>query len=518
MQTDTTKYPVGIQDFAEIRTGGYAYIDKTAMIYELLTGGKYLFLARPRRFGKSLLLSTIRYFYEGRRDLFRGLAIDALADDWQPRPVLHISLNTGQYELDDGLDKTLDWVLGRLEQSYGCDPRQFDFAQRMGNLIIHAHQLTGRKVVVLVDEYDKPLISTLGNERVNNRNRSILKGIYSNLKTLDEHIHFAMLTGVTRFSKVSIFSDLNNLRDITMIDRYATICGITEPELTANLEPGIQSLADGLQTSYGQALETLRKHYDGYHFSAKCPGLYNPFSLLSALANRQIEDYWYSTGTATFLARRVKSDDWRLPELQRAMTQPADLADIDAVGDPLPLLFQTGYLTIKSQDPATRCYLLGYPNSEVRNGFINSLFGVYVREGLRSDFSVARFASDIRTGDVDGFMGRLAAMLANIPAQHRPRKYEYEFQNLIYVVFMMLGQMVMTEVNMTAGRADMVVHTDHTIYIFEFKFDRDAETALSQIRDKGYAHPYAASGSEVIAIGANYSPEDSHLTWIAKRL
>lgn len=514
-------YPLGVQDFSSIIKGGYVYVDKTRYIHELIQdGGKYFFLARPRRFGKSLLLSTLEYFFEGKRELFKGLEIDRLQQEWEAYPVLHFDLNPQDYHTPDALTSLLQSQIARYEHKYGVEGNAaLPPTVRLGELLWKIYEKTGRQSVVLVDEYDKPLVNSLEDESLCDRFRGILKGFYGNLKTYDRYIRFAMLTGVTRFSKVSIFSDLNNLRDISMTDRFACICGITQEELTKKFPRGITALGEANDLSREDTLEELRKCYDGYHFAKRSEGVYNPFSLLNAFTDLEFGHYWYSSAMTTMLARRVRSDRWNLPALRHAIATPTKLANIDAFRDPVPLLYQTGYLTLTGYDPRGRVYTLDYPNREVREGFEEALFDAYVTEGLNSDFDVFTFREDIERGHTEEFMRRLTAMFASFPYEDASQG-EYWFRSIIYTVFMMVGQMVRVERHTAGGRSDLEVFTRDKIYIFEFKYGNShtPQEAIAQIEERGYLSPYAADSRKKVLIGAVYRPATRSLCWEAREV
>ena len=374
------RYPIGMQTFSQIIEEGYVYVDKTAYIKQLLNQSKFIFLSRPRRFGKSLMLSTLEAYFEGRRELFKGLAADSMDLDWTPRPVLHFDFNAENYSLDDGLEHRLDTLLIGLENKYGQDSRFTTPSQRFGHLIEAAYRQTGREVVILIDEYDKPLLDIEENKDLYEKNQRILKSFFGNLKSMDRYIRFAFITGVARFSKVSIFSDLNNLNDISLVDDFADICGWTERELIENFRDGIEILAEKRKEDFDTTLGQLRDYYDGYLFTEEGSLLYNPYSILKALANKRIDPYWFDSGTPTFLARRIRNRGMFPPDLNG---QTCTRDELIAVGlhdrNPIPLMFQTGYLTIAEYDPNSQLYELRYPNMEVEKGFYQQLLPMTVR-------------------------------------------------------------------------------------------------------------------------------------------
>lgn len=375
------RYPVGIQTFSKIIENGYVYVDKTAYIKSLLNEGQYIFLSRPRRFGKSLLLSTLESYFEGRRDLFKGLAADGMDLDWTPSPVLHFDFNAENFSLDNGLEQLLDGFLWRYEGKYGKHEGQLTLSQRFKNVIEAAYNKTGRQVVILIDEYDKPLLDIEDDETLYEKNQRILKSFFGNLKSMDRYIRFAFITGVGRFSKVSIFSDLNNLNDISMVNEYAEICGWSQSELLKYFRPGIVELANEREEDFEETLAQLRHFYDGYLFALKGSRLYNPYSVLKALANKEIDPYWFDSGTPTFLARRIRRRGTYPPDLNGQMCTRDELIAVGfADSDPIPLMFQTGYLTIARYDKEMQLYELRYPNLEVEKGFYQLLLSIYVPE------------------------------------------------------------------------------------------------------------------------------------------
>jgi hypothetical protein len=507
------KMPIGIQDFEDIRTNGYVYVDKTALVYRLVTEGKPYFLGRPRRFGKSLLLSTLKAYFLGKRELFRGLAIAKREQDWQDYPVFHIDLNVEKYDRPESLELGLDTNLRFLEEQWGRDPADRTPASRFLGLIRRAGEKTGKKVVVLVDEYDKPLLQTMEQGQPQEEIRRGLKAFYGILKTADPWLRFVLLTGITKFSQVSVFSDLNQLRDISMDEAYGEICGISERELEETFKPELHRLAEKNQMSYDAALGEMRKRYNGYHFSKNSVGLYNPFSVLNTLTSGDFGYYWFQSGTPTYLINQVKKADFDLREFARGITIPAP-----AIGDyreegsgPVPILYQSGYLTILDYNRQFDEYTLGFPNGEVEYGFLNSLLPYYMpRPPDGQGFFVGNFIKDLQKGDVDAFMIRLQAFFADIPYELND-KTERHYQTLFYLVFRLMGQYAAVEQRSSRGRADAVVTTADTVYVFEFKLaggegEASVEAALEQIAGKGYLIPYRAGGKRVVQIGAQFDP------------
>ena len=513
------KYPVGIQSFAEIREGGYTYVDKTAIIYQL-TKGKFYFLSRPRRFGKSLLLSTLEAYYLGRRDLFEGLALDSLTEDWEPHPVFHLDLNNREYKDETSLLQEFNANLEQWELIYGDEKKDRAPEERFAYLIRRAFEQTGKKVVILIDEYDKPLLNTISRPELSDVYRSQLKAFYSNLKTMDACIEMAILTGVARFSKVSIFSDLNNLRDISFEKKFSAICGITSDELDKYFKAGVEKIAESRNLSYEEARELLRHNYDGYHFSIESPDIYNPFSLVNAFEKGDIGQFWFDSGTPSYLVELLNRDF--LP-YQDISPSEIDRNDLESAGllseNPIPVFYQTGYLTIKSYDPEFDVYTLDYPNEEVKQGFLKFLMRSYIPafNSLRG-FSIPDFVRAVRRGDPEDFMKRLESLIASVPYAEKGSA-EAHFQNAIYLLFTLMGYYTRMEERTSDGRIDLKVETDRYIYIFEFKIDSTSRAAIEQIEEKRYWLPDAVSDKEIILIGANFDTTTRRLaTPIIRRL
>ncbi|MDE5813641.1 MAG: ATP-binding protein [Muribaculaceae bacterium] len=500
------KYPIGIQSFPSIIEEGYTYVDKTHFIAQLIKEGKYIFLSRPRRFGKSLLLSTIHTYFDGRRDLFKGLAIDSMDMEWTPKPVLHFDFNSGLYDQSDGLEEKIDDTLSYYENQYGLNLHaERNVVTRFGNLIRNIHNKTGKKVAILVDEYDKPLLGLEVNAEQFEKNQILLKGFFSNLKSMDGYIQFAILTGVARFSRVSIFSDLNNLRDISMYDRYQEICGLTEEELTTHFQNGIMELAENREESYEKTLECLRGFYDGYLFSHKGRRLYNPFSVMMALDSKEIKSYWFETGTPTFLAKWVKKNGIYPRELNEVMATDEDLVCVgfDSM-NPVPLMFQTGYLTIESYDRESQFYTLCFPNREVKTGFFNNLLPLYApataQRGNPFDFTL--FKRDLIKGHIEDFMQRLAILLKNLPGEDH---CESTYRAITYLLAVLCGTDTISEHHGYKGRSDIEVVAGNYVYIFEFKYNKSVGEAMEQIYSRDYAGRYGIDPRTVYIIGANYN-------------
>ena len=501
-------FPVGIQNFENLRNRGFVYVDKTALIYKLFTTGKYYFLGRPRRFGKSLLISTIEAYAQGKRHLFGGLALESLEKDWNVFPVLHLDLNTEKYDSAEALDNKLNLALLQWENLYGADPAEYSPASRFEGIIRRAHNKTGMEVVILVDEYDKPLLQAIGNETLQNEYRNTLKAFYGALKSMDGCIRFAMLTGVTKFGKVSVFSDLNNLEDISMLPAYTDLCGITEKEIHDNFEDELHELADHNNISYEEACKELRENYNGYHFTHDCVGVYNPFSLFNALKNLEFGNYWFETGTPTYLVKLLKKHKYDLEKVDGVKTTAAVLNSIDASStDPIPVIYQSGYLTIKDYIPRFGIYELGFPNREVKQGFLEFLLPNYASVNeAQSVFEISMFVNEIENGDPDSFLSRLKTFFADTPYD-LARDLELHYQNVLYIVFKLMGFYVQVEYHTNRGRIDLVLKTDDYIYLMEFKLDGSADQALRQIEDNGYAEAFSSDTRKMFIVGVNFSNE-----------
>ncbi len=497
-----TLYPIGIQNFEKIRKEGYLYIDKTELVYRLAKTGSYYFLSRPRRFGKSLLISTLEAYFQGKKELFEGLAMERLEKDWVKYPILHLDLNISQYSSQKDLEDILNRNLVAWENLYGADPAERSLALRFAGIIQRACEKAGQRVVILVDEYDKPLLQNLHDETMQTELRNMLKPFYGVLKTMDGCIKFALLTGVTKFGKVSVFNDLNNLMDISMDDRYVEICGITEEEIHTYLEKELQGLASRQKVSYEEMCLELKKRYDGYHFVENSIGMYNPFSLLNTFAKKKLSDYWFETGTPSYLVELLKRTDYNLYDMAHTQTNADVLNSIDIVSrNPIPVIYQSGYLTIKEYDPEFQIYTLGFPNQEVEEGFVRYLLPYYSSiTAVDSTFEIQKFIKEIRMGDAEAFLTRLQSFFADTPYE-LIRNLEVHYQNVLFIVFKLVGFYVKTEYHTSRGRIDLVLQTDRYIYIMEFKLNGTAEEALQQIEDKQYALPFTSDTRTLFRIG-----------------
>jgi len=506
--SESVKYPVGVQDFESLRKDNYLYIDKTALIYKLVNTGRYYFISRPRRFGKSLLVSTLSAYFQGKKELFEGLAIEELEKDWKRVPVFHLDLNNGKYDSLEGLNAVLNDHLSRWESIYGTRPSEQTLSLRFAGVIERAHQQTGERVAILIDEYDKPLLQNIGNDEMQEKLRATLRSFYSVIKGNDKDITFGLLTGVTKFGKLSVFSDLNSPDDISISRQWSALCGITEEELRTQLSVGIDEMAEANGMTRDETLARLKKKYDGYHFHRNVEGVYNPFNLLCALRKKEFEDYWFETGTPTFLVKLLQQSDYNLNDLTQEEQSADMLNSIEyAELNPIPMLYQSGYLTIRGYDEEFGNYKLGFPNEEVERGFIRFLLPAYApRRDNKSAFFVENFVRDVRKGDIDTFLKRLQTMFADNSYTVQGDKELY-FQNTMYVIFKMMGFYVDIERTTSYGRIDMVVKTQDNIYVIEIKLDGTADEALKQIEEKGYAAPYAMDKRKLYKIGINFASD-----------
>lgn len=514
------KYPIGEQDFASLRRDGYLYVDKTRFIERLIvTGAKYCFLSRPRRFGKSLFLSTLACFFEGRRDLFRGLNIDSMPWSWDRYPVLTLDLNTEKYAGADHLHSALNTKFRQWEQRYGIDTSDGSLSARFSAIIAAAHERTGQQVVILVDEYDKPMVENLNNPEEFERYRNELSAVYSNFKSSAAHIRMVFMTGVSRFSKLSVFSGLNNLDDLTYTDDYADICGITEEELLRYFGRGLSELAAAGGISETDALQLLKQNYDGYRFAAHGSDIYNPWSVLSAMRYSRISNYWNHTGIPTVLAESLRRMDVNLEEYFNSECEEQDLRGMDICNpEPLSLLYQTGYLTIKDYDADFGIYRLGIPNKEVREGLSNALLPFYVDVRRQSaNILVRTLTMSLQKGDAETFMHELQTFFAGISYQLRITS-ENNFQNAFNLLLNLIGFRSEVEKTTSDGRIDLFITTDRFYYIIELKYDCSAREALEQIEQKKYARPFESRGRTVIRIGVNFSSSTRCIEdWIIAR-
>ena len=513
------KYPIGIQSFEKLRRNGYVYVDKTALVYQMTRDMSCYFLSRPRRFGKSLLVSTLEAYFLGQEELFKGLALEKLETEWKTYPVLHLDLNTSKYDKETDLVDFLNDALAQWEQVYGASPTEVNAELRFKGVIRRAYEQTGNQVVVLVDEYDKPLLATIDNEPLHKAYRDKLKAFFSVLKSLDACIRFAFITGVSKFSHVSIFSELNNPKDISMDPRYVDICGISEQELHDYFGSSIHELADANSMTFEETCERLRKQYDGYHFWQDSIGIYNPFSLLNTFDKGVFNDYWFATGTPTFLVKLLQQNDYELSELKGIRVSPRTLnSATESHTNPIPVLYQSGYLTIKAYDRNRDRYTLDFPNEEVERGFFDFLLPYYTpMSETRSDSLLERFTDDVCDGKPEQLMRKLQEMLSGKSYMIAGGDKEVHFQNSIYIIFKMLGYNVQVEQSTSQGRIDVTIQTKDYIYILELKLDKTAEEALAQIKEKNYAYPFQTDKRKKFLIGVNFSSETRKLEkWIVE--
>ena len=508
------KYPIGIQTFSEIRERNYLYIDKTQYLVDFIDKGyKYVFLSRPRRFGKSLFASMIHAYYEGRKDLFEGLAMGEYEKDWVKHPVLHFDMSAAKHMDKDMLERYLADMLTDQEAVFGYKSEKQDPNIRLKDLVVTANRLTGRKVALIIDEYDAPLLDVVHEELNLVALRRAMQNFYSPIKSLDPYLEFVFLTGITKFAQLSIFSELNNLFNISMYDKYSAICGISSEELHTQMLPDVERLAEHLHLSVDETFERLKRKYDGYHFSKNSEDVYNPFSLIKALASGDIGDYWFDSGTPTYIIKLLQKYNVGLRDLTG---QDAGVSDFDVSPEnmttALPLLYQSGYLTIKHYEPMIDLYTLGYPNEEVRTGMVRSLAANYLTpaEGTNSSF-VIKFVKAVIADDMEQALTLMRAYLAGV-SYRLSNKTERDVQTIFYLVFSLIGSFIKVEEESAHGRADVVITLPSVVYVMELKFDGSADAALRQIDEKGYLIPYTADGKRLVKVGVNYSSEERTIT------
>ena len=507
-------YPIGIQTFDKIRQDGYLYIDKTKYIYEITHPGQYVFLSRPRRFGKSLLMSTFDAYFSGRKELFKGLAIEELEKEWKQYPVLHFSLASAKRGTVQDLEDIITMQLEDAESKYGIPQSETNITKRFTRLVKDIYEKTGTQVVVLIDEYDAPMLTVLHNSERLEQMRTELQAFYSPLKDLDPYLRFVFITGITKFSQLSIFSQLNNLNNISMLPQYATICGITREELVDNFQEGIEALGEENDMTSEQVLAQLERTYDGYHFARKGPGVYNPFSLLSSMTNKDFNNYWFSTGTPTFLVNMLRHFHTDITKIDGSEAWAADFdAPTENMQSVLPLFYQSGYLTIKGYDPIIKRYTLGYPNEEVKVGLMRILIPYYVHTNtVEAGNAVAQMYLALRKDDMDGCLKAMQEFLTTIPYQENTLKdaptTEGHFTAMLYVMFSLLNVYVFSQVRNAKGRLDILIKTDTAIYVMELKLDGDLDKALKQIDEKDYTIPYQSDGRKVVKVAINFSTEE----------
>ena len=520
MQYTRRLYPIGIQTFSEIRNKAFLYIDKTEYIHRLVhADSKYIFLSRPRRFGKSLLTSTLEAYFQGRKDLFKGLAMDLLETEWTEYPVLRFDMSLGKHMEKEQLERYLSSQLELMEHKYGILTESPDANIRLTNLIRRAYEQTGRQVVVLIDEYDAPLLDVVHEEKNLPVLRNIMRNFYSPLKACDPYLRFVFLTGITKFSQLSIFSELNNIKNISMLPEYAAICGITEEEMATQMDKDLDILAERLNVNREEVVKKLKAHYDGYHFTWPSPDIYNPFSLLNAFADGRLDSYWFGSGTPTYLIEMLNKFGV-LPS--QIGGNEAVAADFDAPTERMesitPLLYQSGYVTIKGYDEMFQIYTLDIPNAEVRIGLMRSLIPYYVtRDTQSTNTTVVNLARALVRGDMDGMLYLLQTFLSTVPYCDRT-DYEGHYQQMLYIIFSLLGAYVDVEVRTPRGRVDMVMRTATTLYVVELKLNQSAEAAMQQIDLKNYPERFALCGLPVVKVGINFDMERHTLKdWMITR-
>ena len=506
-------YPIGIQNFEDLRRNEYVYVDKTHHIHRLATTGKYYFLSRPRRFGKSLLMSTMEAYFKGKKELFKGLAMEQLEKDWTEYPVLHLDMNGSKYMYPEDLVAVLTRHLDCWEREYDIATRYSDLESRFVDVINVACEKTGRQVVILIDEYDKPIVNNLDKKELSDYYRAVLQGFYGVIKSMGEQTKFCLLTGVSKIGKLSVFSTLNNLTDISMETEYSDICGISENDLHKYFDESIAELAAANRLSIDGCYGKLRDMYDGYHFSEDADGMYNPFSILNTLRSKKFKDYWFETGTPTLLVNVMKQTSFDVTTLSDNVVVAAEYLNgmQDIVNRPVPLFFQTGYLTIKDYDPEFNEYTLGFQNVEVKNGFLMFIYSYYVPVNpAEGNTTTSKLARALRAGDPSLFMSILESLFANTTYQIQGDS-EKNFQYAMYIIMELLGEYVQAERSTSNGRIDLLLQTKDYIYIIELKIDNTAEAALQQIEDKGYAKPFVNDPRKLFKIGVSFSTENRRI-------
>jgi len=530
-------YPIGIQDFAKLRENNFVYVDKTDMVFDITKNDGVYFLSRPRRFGKSLLVSTIKYYFEGRHDLFKGLKIENLETKWETYPVFEIDFNGSNYTEADALEQTLNGYLVKWEQQYGVKPATDQPGRRLADVLRQAHVQTGKTCVVLVDEYDKPMLDAMDtglktrvddNEMlIEDHNRETLKAFYSVFKLADADLRFVFLTGVTKFAQVSVFSGFNNARDISMNPRFDTICGISREELNKVFASSIEELANTNMLSVEEAKSQLQQRYDGYHFSNGMTDIYNPFSLLNAFADDNIRDYWFASGTPSYLMRLLAHSNENIQDIIARSYEAQEFVDYRAtVEAPVPMIYQSGYLTIKGYNREDEEYKLDFPNHEVASGFLAILASGYFHTPTEPNSWANKLKKALHHGKPEDFHNLLDDFLASIPYSVREsngeKSHERQFLYTVYLIMRLIGSCrntVYHEKATSKGRADCVIETPRYVYIFEYKLDRPAAEAMAQISDRGYAEPYAHDSRAVYAIACSFSSETGTISdWMVKQL
>lgn len=515
MQNERRLLPISVQSFEKLRNNNCVYVDKTEYVYTLVHDVAQFFLSRPRRFGKSLLLSTLRAYWEGKKELFSGLAIEQLeadhADAWQPYPVFYFDFNGTNYEDEDALELVLDSHLSQWEDHYDIPKTGNKLGIRFRNLLMKVSEKTGKGCVVLVDEYDKPLLDLVDDPERQEHNKAVFKGFFSNLKNCDSYVRFVFITGVTKFHKVSIFSDLNQLNDISLNENYSGICGITDDELRKYFSPEITMMAQKRNISEDECLKKLKLQYDGYRFHQNGCHVYNPYSLIKAFYDKEFGSYWFETGTPTFLVKKLHDNHFDVRKFSDRTIYASERTLKDYSGDSLdliPLLYQSGYLTIAEYNTARNRYTLSFPNEEVKYAFLESLMPEYVPHATAGNgMDIFTLEDYIENGDLDEIKNVLTALFATIPYTSSDAFFEHYFQTVIYLVFTLLGKYALCEMHTFSGRIDCKVETDRFIYLFEFKRDETAEKALQQINDNSYTLPFVADSRKLYKIGVSFDSD-----------
>ena len=509
--------PVGIQTFEEIINKDYLYIDKTEYIYRMAHGAsKYYFLSRPRRFGKSLLTSTLHSYFAGKKDLFKGLAIEKLETEWTEYPVLHFDMSLAKHVDKETLESMLNFQLSIYEKTYGKSGDAVKLNDRMTSLIMRAYQQTGRQVVVLIDEYDAPLLDVVHEEENLPILRNVMRNFYSPLKACDPYLRFVFLTGITKFSQLSIFSELNNISNISMDEPYAAICGITQEEMLEQMHEYIERLSVSLEMTEEEALLKLKEKYDGYHFTWPSPDIFNPFSLLNAFDRNKLNNYWFGSGTPTYLIEMLRKFHVAPSSIgmKKAMAASFD-APTERMTTIIPLLYQSGYITIKDYDKLTELYTLDIPNREIQVGLMQSLLPYYlVNDSDMGLTTIGEMYGSIARGDMDGALRLLQEFLSTVPYCDNTH-YEGHYQQLFYIIFSLFGMYVDVEVRTPKGRVDVVMRTADILYVIELKLDKSADAAMAQINLKKYPERFILSGLPVVKVGINFDAENHTLgDWI----
>lgn len=502
------RYPIGIYTFEEIINGGWMYVDKTEHVYNLVQSLPYVFLTRPRRFGKSLLVDTLKCYFEARKELFKGLKLATLETEWVKYPVLKFDMSCVNCKSISVAKSELDNMLRKYEVEYNCSLANGSFGDRLSNIIETAHATTGQKVVLLIDEYDTPMLEVFNDKEKLSEVRSLLMNFYGPIKICDAHLRFGFMTGITKFGIADTFGGINNLMDISLNDAYSDICGISKEEMLTQCKPDIEAMAEGLHCSYDEMVEKLTEYYDSYHFSKRSKDVFNPFSLINAFSDKKLSYYWYNSGTPTFLFEQLKHYNTKLVELDGQKVMESSFSEsLEFVTSALPILYQSGYLTIKDYDKRFMQYTLGYPNKEVRIGFLDALLPsvAYVPDAAKGAVLIG-VTTALEAGDVDSAMESIQAFISSMP-HHYDNTKEADFQTIMYIIFSLLGMYVKVEVSSAQGRADAIVETNDYVYIIEYKVNQSADIALQQIEDKGYANPYKADPRKLVKVGMNFSSE-----------